>query len=169
MRALMISADQFEDADLIKPRKALEAEGIEVVLATPDGDAIQGKKGASVEADAPIDEVDAANFHLLVLPGGKAPAKLRRMDNVLSIAKAFFADDKPVAAICHGPQILASADLLRGRKATAYSSVGPEVTEAGGDFLDEEVVVDGNLITSRNPSDIPAFVRAIKEKLAERT
>lgn len=163
MRALMISADGFEDPELLKPLEALRDDGIEVVLATPEGAAIHGKRGATVAADTAIDSVDPKAFDLLVLPGGKAPSKLRKDPKVLAIAREFFAVDKPVAAICHGPQILVSADLLRGRKATAYQAVAPELKEAGAEYSDEEVVVDGNLITSRKPSDIPAFLRAVRE------
>ena len=165
MRAIVISADGFEDPELIKPMEALRADGIEVELATPEGAAIHGKRGATVEADGPIDQVDPSAFDLLVLPGGKAPATLRKDPKVLAIAREFFSADKPVAAVCHGPQILVSADLLKGRKATAYSAVAPELKEAGADYSDEEVVVDGNLITSRKPSDIPAFMQAVREKL----
>ncbi len=165
MRAIMISADGFEDPELLKPLEALRADGIEVTLATPEGAAIHGKRGATVEADSSIEQVDASTFDLLVLPGGKAPSKLRKDPKVLAIAREFFAADKPVAAICHGPQILVSADLLRGRKATAYEAVAPELKAAGADYRDEEVVIDGNLITSRKPSDIPAFMRAVRERL----
>ncbi len=167
MRALMISADGFEDPELIEPLKGLRADGIDVELATPEGAAIHGKRGATVEADSSIDQVDPSAFDLLVLPGGKAPSKLRKDPKVLAIAREFFSADKPVAAICHGPQILVSADLLRGRKATAYSAVAPELKEAGADYRDEEVVIDGNLITSRKPSDIPSFMRAVQEKLGK--
>ncbi|SCZ68367.1 type 1 glutamine amidotransferase domain-containing protein [Thiohalomonas denitrificans] len=165
MRAIMISADGFEDAELLKPLEALRADDIEVELATPGGASITGKRGATVEADSAIEQVDPSAFDLLVLPGGKAPAQLRKDPKVLAIAREFFSADKPIAAICHGPQILVSADLLRGRKATAYSAVAPELREAGAEYRDEEVVVDGNLITSREPGDIPAFIGAVREKL----
>lgn len=165
MQALMISADGFEDSELLKPLEALRADGIAVRLVTPGGTAIHGKGGATVEADGSIEDTDPSAFDLLILPGGKAPASLRDDAKVLSIAKDFFGADKPVAAICHGPQILVSADLLRGRKATSYSSVASELKEAGAEYIDREVVVDGNLITSRNPQDIPAFLDAIREKV----
>lgn len=165
MRALMISADGFEDPELLKPLEALRADGVEVVVTTPGGTAIRGKRGARVTADGAIGDVDSSEYDLLVLPGGKAPASLRKDPKVLSIAREFFRDDKPVAAICHGPQILVSADVLWGRRATAYSAVASELKEAGAEYVDRETVVDGNLITSRKPGDIPAFLRAIRLKL----
>ncbi len=165
MRALMISADGFEDAELLEPLKGLRADGIEVELVTPGGSAIHGKRGVTVEADGAVEQADPGAYDLLVLPGGKAPASLRKEPKVLAIAREFFAAGKPIAAICHGPQILVSADLVRGRRATAYAAVAPELKAAGADYRDEEVVVDGNLITSRKPGDIPAFLRAIREKV----
>lgn len=165
MRALIISADGFEDVELLEPMKSLQGDGIEVELATPGGVPIHGKQGATVTADRAIERLDPSAYDLLVLPGGKAPAVLRNNLEVLAAVREFFAADKPVAAICHGPQILVSADLVRGRKATAYSAVAPELEQAGADYRDEAVVVDGNLITSRKPADIPAFLRAVRDKL----
>jgi protease I len=163
MRALIISADGFEDRELLVPRDELKASGFDVHVATPRGLPIRGKHGTRVAADGAIDAVDSARFDLLVLPGGKAPASLRKAPKVLAVAKEFMASGKPVAAVCHGPQILVSADLVRGRRVTSYGKVAPELKAAGARYVDEEVVVDGNLITSRTPADLPAFVRAIRE------
>lgn len=164
MRVLIISADGFEDEELLAPKTQLEQDGATVHLATPGGKPIHGKRGAQVAADAAIERVDAACYDVLVLPGGKAPAQLRNDPAVLAIAREFMTSGRTVAAVCHGPQILVSADLLRGRRATAYASVAPELKAAGAEYVDEPVVVDSNLITSRKPADLPAFVEAIKAK-----
>ncbi len=168
MHALIISGDGFEDQELLVPRDELRADGFTVDVVTPGAQAIHGKRGAVVNADGDIDSTDAAAYDLLVLPGGKAPAKLRKDPKVLSLARHFMAAQKPVAAVCHGPQILVSADVLRGKKATSYAAVAAELKAAGADYIDDEVVVDDNLITSRKPADLPAFVRAIRRTLGNR-
>ena len=118
-----------------------------------------------MEADKSLAEVNPDGYAILVLPGGKAPAVIRKEPSALDICRHFFAHNKPVAAICHGPQVLISAALLAGRRATCYRSVADEMRQAGALYEDSEVVVDGNLITSRQPSDIPAFMREIMKKL----
>jgi protease I len=168
MRALIISADGFEDQELLVPRDALRADGFTVNVVTPGAQPIHGKRGALVDADGDIGSTDPASYDLLVLPGGKAPAQLRKDPKVLSVAREFMVAGKPVAAVCHGPQILVAAGVLRGRKATAYAAVAGELKAAGADYIDDEVVVDGNLITSRKPADLPAFVRAIRRTLGNR-
>ena len=162
MRVLMISTDGFEDAELLVPLYRLREENIEVDVAAPEARTITGKHGYEVKANIPVDAVKTSNYDMLVLPGGKAPATLRHDEQVLQIARDFFGKKKPVAAICHGPQILVTAGLLNGRTATAYKTVGKELKESGAQYKDEELVVDDNLITSRQPGDLPAFNRAIK-------
>jgi protease I len=160
MKALVVTADQFEDSELFVPKEALEKAGFQVDIATPEkGHQFHGKHGGTVLADVTLREVDPGNYDLLLLPGGKAPEVLRRDEHAIRIAKAFFKADKPVAAICHGPQILVSARLLEGRHATCYKSVAHELMENGALYEDSEVVVDGKLVTSRDPGDLPAFVR----------
>lgn len=160
MKALMITAEQFEDSELFAPKAALEAAGIEVAIATPEkGQRIHGKHGASVLADLSLCEVKPDDYDLLVLPGGRAPATLRSDEHALRIAREFFRQDKPVAAICHGPQILISAGLLARRRATCYKSVARELEDSGACFEDAAVVVDGKLVTSRQPNDLPCFIR----------
>jgi protease I len=160
MKALIITADQFEDSELFVPKEALEKAGFQVDIATPEkGHQFHGKHGGTVLADVTLREVEPGNYDLLLLPGGKAPELLRRDEHVIHIAKAFFKADKPVAAICHGPQILVSARLLEGRHATCYKNVAHELKENGALYEDSEVVVDGKLVTSRDPGDLPAFVR----------
>ncbi|ABB32634.1 intracellular protease, PfpI family [Geobacter metallireducens RCH3] len=165
MKALIISVDQFEDSELLAPYYRLLEEGIPVDIASIHRGTITGKHGYEVQADKSLAEVNPEGYALLVLPGGKAPAAVRKEPAALEICRSFFAHNKPVAAICHGPQILISAGLLSGRRATCYQSVADEMRGAGALYEDSEVVVDGNLITSRQPSDIPAFMRELMKKL----
>ncbi|HEY6873550.1 MAG TPA: type 1 glutamine amidotransferase domain-containing protein [Geobacteraceae bacterium] len=165
MKALIISADNFEDSELLVPYYRLKEEGIEVDMATPAGGTIRGKHGYEVKADRIIADIDPDSYDLLVLPGGKAPETVRRDAAALAVCRRFFERNKPVAAICHGPQTLISAGLLRGRRATCYRTVADELKEAGALYEDTEVVVDGNLVTSRQPSDLPAFVREMMRLL----
>ena len=159
MKALIVSADNFEDSELLVPYYRLQEAGIAVTVASLKRGAITGKHGYEVTVDMTLDEVNSDDYDILILPGGKAPAELRKAPKALEIAERFFTHVKPVAAICHGPQILISAGLLKGRRATCYQSVADEVKEAGAQYEDSEVVVDGNLVTSRQPADLPAFMR----------
>ncbi|MHB1292751.1 MAG: type 1 glutamine amidotransferase domain-containing protein [Sulfuricella sp.] len=161
MKALIISADHFEDTELLVPYYRLKEEGFEVDVASISRGKINGKHGYEVSVDKALRDVRAKDYDILVLPGGKAPAALRKEPAVLEIVKDFFLGNKPVAAICHGPQILVTAGVIKGRRATCYHSVAEELKEAGALYEDSEVVVDGNLVTSRQPSDLPAFIREI--------
>jgi len=165
MKALMISADNFEDSELLVPYYRLKEAGMEVTLASLKRGAITGKHGYEVSVDKILDEVNPDEYGILVLPGGKAPETVRKEEKALSIARSFFAAKKPVAAICHGPQTLISAGLLKGRRVTCYSSVANEMRDAGALYEDSEVVVDGNLVTSRQPEDLPAFMRETMKKI----
>ncbi len=165
MKALIISADNFEDSELLFPYYRLKEEGIEVEVATPSCGTIRGKHGYEVKADRKIADIDPDDYDLLVLPGGKAPETVRKEAAALAICRRFFEQNKPVAAICHGPQTLISAGLLKGRRATCYRTVAEELKEAGALYEDGEVVVDGNLVTSRQPSDLPAFMREMLKLL----
>ncbi|MFH0932774.1 MAG: type 1 glutamine amidotransferase domain-containing protein [Nitrospirota bacterium] len=159
MKALIISADNFEDTELLVPYYRVKEEGIEVDIASMKKGKIKGKHGYEVEVDKTLKEVDPDEYAVLILPGGKAPEAIRKEKDALEIAKDFFRKNKPVSAVCHGPQTLISAGLLKGRHATCYKSVAQEMKDAGALYEDKEVVVDGNLVTSRQPSDLPAFLR----------
>jgi protease I len=159
MRALIISADNFEDTELLVPYYRLKEEEIEVDIASIKKGAIKGKHGYEVDVDKTLKEVDPDDYDILILPGGKAPETIRKDNNALVIAKDFFYKNKPVSAVCHGPQTLISAGLLKGRHATCYKSVAKEMKDAGALYEDKEVIVDGNLVTSRQPSDLPAFMK----------
>lgn len=159
MKALIISADNFEDTELLVPYYRLEEEGVHVDIASIKKGKIKGKHGYEVEVNKTLKEVNPDDYDILILPGGKAPETLRKEKKATEIAKHFFQKNKPVSAICHGPQTLITAGLLKGRQATCYKSVAQEMKNAGAIYEDKEVVIDGNLVTSRQPSDLPAFIR----------
>lgn len=168
MRALIISADHFEDSELLFPFYRLKEEGLEVDIAAIARGKINGKHGYEVVVDRALRDVDPNEYDLLILPGGKAPATLRKEPAAIAIAQDFMRSNKPVAAICHGPQILITAGVLKGRRATCYRSVAEELKASGALYEDQEVVVDGKLVTSRQPSDLPAFMREMV-RLLEKT
>ncbi len=165
MKALIISANNFEDSELLVPYYRLKEEGISVDIASINRGRIRGKHGYEVEANKSLKEISQDEYDILILPGGKAPEVIRKEKEALDIVRHFFKKDKLVAAICHGPQILISANLLKGRHTTCYRTVVEEIKAAGAIYEDKEVVVDGNLITSRQPEDLPAFLREIMKKL----
>lgn len=165
MRALIIIADLFEDSELKIPYQSLRELGIHVDIASLTKGTIISKHGFNVYATLTLNEVDPKQYDILILPGGKGPSILRKDIKVLEISRYFFDQNKLVAAICHGPQILISAGLLKGRVVTGYKSIEQELIDAGAVYKDTEVVVDKNLITSRQPSDLNAFMKAIKESL----
>lgn len=166
MKALILSADNFEDTELLVPLYRLQEAGYTVEVAAEKRGTIHGKHGYEVHADKSFAEVDASEYGVLILPGGKAPAAIRNDAKVHAITRHFFAGNKPVGAICHGPQILVSAGLLRDRRATCYRTVAKELQEAGALYEDREAVVDGRLVTSRQPGDLPAFMRELMHLLA---
>jgi protease I len=165
IRAVILTADKFEDLELFVPYFRLLEEGIGVDVAAPRIEKITGENGYVFEnVDLTIDQVDPARYDLLIIPGGLptgAPSTVRKMAHAIEIATSFFATGKPVAAICHGPYTLVSANVVRGRKLTSYwgDGVPEEIKQAGGQWIDAEVVVDGNLVSSRWPADLPAFCR----------
>lgn len=168
MRALIVSADNFEDSELLTPLYRLKEEGIQVDIASIKKGKIKGKHGYEVDVNLTLKELNPDNYDILILPGGKAPEVIRNEKEAIEIAKHFFQKNKPVSAICHGPQTLISAGLLKGRHATCYKSVAQEMINAGAIYEDKEVVVDKNLITSRQPSDLPAFLRETMKLLKKR-
>lgn len=167
-KALLLSADNFEDSELLYPLYRLREAGFAVDVAAPRAGTITGKHGYAVTANLGLDAVGpagASGYRLLVLPGGKAPATLRAMPKVLAIVTDFAAAGLPVAAICHGPLILAAAGLLRGRHATCHASVSGELRAAGALYEDLPVVADGPCVTSRVPADLPDFMRVVMGKV----
>lgn len=168
MKALIMSADDFEDSELLVPYYRIQEAGYTVDVAARKSGIIRGMHGYEVLAVKSFADVEAREYVALVLPGGKAPASVRKDPQAISIARHFFDVNKPVAAICHGPQTLISAGLLNGRRATCYRTVAGELREAGALYEDSEVVVDGRLVTSRKPDDLPAFMRELMKLLSLR-
>lgn len=171
-RVAIISADGFEQSELLEPKKALELAGAEVQIISIKAGSIKGwdKKdwGQSVDVDAVIADVNPEDYDALMLPGGVLnPDKLRQDENVVEFVTTFLKSGKPIAAICHGPQTLIETGLLKGRKMTSYSSIKSDLKNAGVEWLDQEVVVDQGLVTSRTPEDLPAFNKKMIEEFAE--
>lgn len=166
LRAVILTADKFEDMELFVPYFRLLDAGVAVDIAAPTLEEIGGEHGYSVIPDITIADVDPDDYGLLIIPGGfpdGAPAVVRGIGAAQEIARSFFTASKPVASICHGPWLLVSAGLVAGRTLTSYwhDGVPEEIKGAGGNWVDEPVVVDGNLVTSRWPADIPAFTAAM--------
>jgi len=165
-RILIVATDGFEQSELIGPRDAFLAAGLTVEIASIEPGDIQGmvhdKKGETVEATLAVADIEAGDYDALVLPGGVAnPDTLRMNADAVQLVREFMAAGKPVASICHGPWLLAEADVIRNRRVTSWPSIRTDLRNAGAEVVDEEVTVDGNLITSRKPDDVPAFSRAV--------
>ncbi len=172
IKVLFIATDGFEQSELIEPRDFLTGEGAEVTIASPKKDPIQGmkhdEKGEKVTPDMTLADVDCDHYDALVIPGGVAnPDALRTESRAIDIVSEFVDAGKTVAAICHGPWLLVEADVVDGVEVTSWPSVRTDLENAGADVVDREVVIDGNIITSRKPDDIPAFNRAIADALVE--
>lgn len=167
-----LAADGFEQVELTRPWEDIKNAGAEVTLISLESGKIQGKKhmdkGDTFNVDKTVDEVSASDFNGLVLPGGVInPDTLRGNEKAVQFVRDFFKQKKPVAAICHGPIMLIEADVVKGRKLTSYPSIQTDIKNAGGNWTDEEVVVDEGLVTSRKPDDLDAFCRKAIEEFCE--
>ena len=165
-KAVVLTADKFEDMEVYIPVYRLLEAGWFVDIAAPKKSTIESERGYPIEPTITINEVDPDQYDLLIIPGGfpdGAPATVRKIKKAQDITKSFFEKNKPVAAICHGPWTLASADVVRGRHVTSFwhDGVPEDLKKAGAIWEDKDVVVDGNLVTSRWPMDIAAFTREI--------
>jgi protease I len=160
-------ADGFEDSEFKVPYEEFKKAGHEViVIGAKKGEKIEGKNGkVKTKADLGIDEARPEDFDALFIPGGHSPDQLRADERFVQFTRAFA--DKPILAICHGPQLLISADMVDGRRLTAWKTIQDDLRHTDAEVVDEEVVVDRNLVTSRKPEDIPAFVRASLEVLRQ--
>ncbi|MFZ1685958.1 MAG: type 1 glutamine amidotransferase domain-containing protein [Flavobacteriales bacterium] len=171
-RVAILATDGFEESELRAPREALLEAGAFVDLISLKAGAIKGWKdgnwGDTEQVDRAVADVKAKDYDALLLPGGVMnPDKLRMDPQAVAFVRAFFDLHKPVAAICHGPWLLAEAGVVRGRRLTSYPSIRTDLTNAGAEWVDEEVVVDDGLITSRSPKDLPAFNAKLLEEIAE--
>ena len=168
----IIATDYVEEPELVRPRDALRDAGADVRVYSPSGEPIQAANGDvepadKIDVDGALDDLDPASVDALVVPGGTVNADHLRMDQrAQQAARAVLQAGKPLASICHGPWLLVSAGLAADRRLTSWPSLADDIRNAGGTWVDEEVVVDGNLITSRKPDDIPAFVAAVRQALA---
>ena len=172
-RIAILAADGVEQVELEEPRRAVEDAGATTELLSIEGGEIQAMRGDINPADTfpvdrPVSEASADDYDGLILPGGVAnPDKLRMHGPALEFVRGFFAEGKPVGVICHGPWTLVEAGVVRGRTLTSYPSIRTDIRNAGGTVVDEEVVTDQGLVSSRNPDDLPAFCAKIVEEFAE--
>ena len=171
-RVAILVATGFEQVEMTKPREALEEAGAETKIVSTKSGKIQGmnhaEKGDEFDVDLTLDDANPKDFDALLIPGGLLnPDEMRQEAKALDFARHFFAAAKPVAAICHGPQVLISADLVRDRTMTSWPAIQVDMRNAGAKWVDEEVVVDNGLVSSRKPDDIPAFNRKMIEEFSE--
>ena len=172
-RVLILATNGFEQSELMKPKANLEKAGIETTVVSLESGEIKGWDtddwGDSVKVDKTLDEVSSCEgYDALLLPGGQInPDLLRVEDRAVALVKDFAKAGKPIAAICHAPWLLIEADVVQGKTATSYKSIRTDLKNAGANVVDQEVAIDGNLITSRNPNDIPAFSKALIEAVGE--
>lgn len=172
IKIAILTADGFEEVEFTKPKAALEEAGAAVEVVSLKEGSVRAKQGDDWSKEYPVDKavdkVSADDYDALMLPGGVVnPDKLRVEERALDFVRAFFEKHKPVAAICHGPQVLISAQVVEGRKMTGYKAIRQDLINAGAQYEDKEVVVDQGLVTSRKPDDIPAFNRKMIEEFAE--
>lgn len=171
-KVAILATDGFEQSELLEPRKALNEAGAETKIISPKDDFIKGwaekEWGESVKVDMPLKNASCDDFDALMLPGGVMnPDKLRMIPEAVEFVRAFYEAGKPIAAICHGPQILIDADVVRGRKLTSYPSIKNDLMNAGAEWYDKVVVTDQGLVTSRRPDDIPEFNKKMIEEFGE--
>lgn len=171
-RVALLVADGFEQIELTEPKRALEEAGASAEIVSPADGRVKGWKhtdwGDEFDVDVALDSASESDFDALVLPGGVMnPDALRQNEKAVAFVRGFFDHQKPVAAICHGGWTLAEADVLQGRRVTSYPSIQTDLKNAGAVWVDEEVVVDNGLVTSRNPHDLPAFTTKLVEEIAE--
>ena len=159
MRILILVGEGFEDLELFYPLYRVKEEGYKVDVASKNRGKVTGKHGYSVEANLSFDEVDVEKYDSLILPGGRGPERIRIYKRAVEIVKHFVEAGKPIAAICHGPQLLISARSIKGRRMTSWYGIKDDVIVAGGIWEDKPVVVDGNLVTARHPGDLADWMR----------
>lgn len=168
-RVAMITTDGTEDQEFFYPYYRFLEEGYQVDVLTPKGKDFKGKNGAGLEETMKIEDADPSSYDLLYIPGGKAPAKLKKEEAAVAFVRSYCQTGKPVGAICHGPQLLAEADVIRGVSIAAWPECEKEVQEAGATYKNAECVSDAQFVTGRWPGDLPAQVKALMEVLKNRS
>lgn len=159
-KILMITGKDYDDSEVLYPYYRLIEEGFAVDVASAEKGEVSGKYHFKINANLTFEDVNTELYDGLILPGGKAPEKLRLIEKVCELVREFDESDKPIAAICHGQQLLISADVLKGKTATCYPGIRDDLKNAGALYEDKCVVVCNNLVTSRRPEDLPHFMRA---------
>jgi protease I len=172
LRVAVLVADGFEQIEMTKPLEALRDAGAQVDIVSPSDGEVQGvngmDKGDRFAVDVPLDQVRYQDYEALLLPGGvKNPDILRQQPKAVELVRHLYENAKPIAAICHAPWLLVEADVVRGRRLTSYPSLRTDIRNAGGEWTDEQCVVDQGLVTSRRPDDLPAFIDKMLEEFAE--
>ncbi len=172
IKVAILATSGFEESELFEPKKALEENGAEVDIVAPEEGKIKAWKhgdwSRDIDVNVVVDNADVNNYDALVIPGGVInPDKLRRNEKAVKFVSSFFDLKKNVASICHGPQMLIEAGVVKDRKLTSFFSIKKDLKNAGANWVDEEVVVDNNLITSRNPDDLDVFNKTLIEKLSD--
>ncbi len=158
-KAIVLLENGFEDTELTYPYYRLQEAGFEVDLVAEEADEVyESKNGQNIRSHKAAKDVKASDYDVLVIPGGRGPDRMRIKEDIVKLTKDAVDNDLVISSICHGAQLLIETDLLEGKKATCYYSVRTDLENAGAEFLDQEVVVDGNLVTSRHPGDLPAFM-----------
>ena len=168
-RIAILAEEDFEDSELVIPMWGMKNAGAKVlIVGSGSQESYQGKRGSvTIRVDATADKVKAEDFDAVIVPGGHAPDKMRLHQSMVELVRKTYDLGKVIAAICHGPQLLISADIVRGRRVTSWPSVAVDLRNAGAEWVDAPVVQDGNLITSRKPADLPRFNKAIIEALRD--
>ena len=166
-KVIIFAENIYEDLELWYPKLRLMEEGAEVIVAGPGEKTYRGKNGYPLEVDGNIKDYKPKDFDVVIIPGGYAPDKLRRYNDVLDFVREMHKNGKVVASICHGPWVLVSAGILKGKKVTCVTAIKDDVINAGAQYFENEVVVDGHIITSRKPDDLPAFCIEIIKALSK--
>ncbi|MFO1242931.1 MAG: type 1 glutamine amidotransferase domain-containing protein [Rickettsiales bacterium] len=164
-RIAVLTADKTEDLECFYPFYRFNEEGYDVDMITPNGGAFEAKHGIGLKQTKSIDQVNAKDYVLLYIPGGKAPQELRKNERVLNFVREFASSGKPIAAICHGPQVLIEADLVKGKQIAGWPEIQKEIEDAGATFVDEALVEDGQFITGRKPGDLHRHVWGTMQRL----
>ena len=168
-RIAILAEEGFEDSELVQPLRAMKNAGAKVVVVgSGSNETYKGKRGsATIRVDTTADKVKAEDFDAIIIPGGYAPDKMRLHQPMVDLVREAYDSGKVIAAICHGPQLLISATIVRGHRVTSWPSVAVDLRNAGADWVDASIAQDGNLITSRKPADLPRFNKAIIEALRD--